>query len=167
MHATAYISLGSNLGDRAGYLLLAVRALLRDGLAVSRLSLIYRTEPVDVLNQPEFLNLVAELRGELPPPERLLVRLLDIEQSLGRIRETTRGPRTIDLDLLTYDDLAFQTDFLTLPHPRLHLRRFVLVPFFELAPDLRLPVLNATVRTLLSELGDTSSVEIWNPGAQA
>ena len=165
MPSSAYISLGSNQGDRAGYLLLAVRGMLDARLNVFRLSRIYQTEPVDVSDQAEFLNMVAELRGELPPPEQLLTLLLQIEHMLGRTRELLRGPRNIDLDLLCYDDQVIQTEFLTLPHPRLHLRRFVLVPLAELAPDLRVPTLNATVNKLLTNSDDHSQVQLWYPTA--
>jgi 2-amino-4-hydroxy-6-hydroxymethyldihydropteridine diphosphokinase len=163
MPSSAYISLGSNQGDRTGYLLLAVRGMLDARLNVFRLSRIYQTEPVDVSDQAEFLNMVAELRGELPPPEQLLALLLQIEHVLGRTRELLRGPRNIDLDLLCYDDQVIQTEFLTLPHPRLHLRRFVLVPLAELAPDLKIPTQNATVNKLLTDLNDHSQVQLWHP----
>src|SRR6187431_2943316 len=105
MNQNAYVGLGSNLGDRAGYLLLAVGRMLDAGLDVIRLSSIYETEPVEYENQPAFLNMVAELRGStLPAPEQMLARLLRIEYSLGRIRDVRLGPRTIDLDLLIYKD---------------------------------------------------------------
>src|ERR1700687_2946317 len=101
----AYLSLGSNLGDRAGYLLLAVQGMMKARLEVTRLSSIYETEPVETFAQPTFLNLVAELRGNtLPGPEQLLAILLRIENALGRRREVSMGPRTIDLDLLLYRD---------------------------------------------------------------
>ena len=162
----AYISLGSNLGDRAGNLLLAVRGMLEAGLVVSRLSSIYETEPVPVSHQPAqeillFLNMVAELRIPLPPPEQLLAQLLRIEYSLGRTREIPGGPRTIDLDLLLCGDETRGTEFLTLPHPRLHQRRFVLVPLAELAPRLIHPTLQKSAGDLLSETEDRSEVRRW------
>ena len=162
----AYISLGSNLGDRAAFLLLAVRGMLDAGLKPIRLSHIYETAPVGNLDQPNFLNLVAELDGKsLPTPEQLLARLLRIEHALGRTREVSQGPRTIDLDLLFYKDETSDTDFLKLPHPRLHLRRFVLEPLNELAPTLVHPTLGSTVSHLLKNLNDTSVVRIWNSAA--
>jgi len=160
----AYVSLGSNLGDRAGYLVLAVRGMLAAGLDVIRLSSVYETEPVEYTKQPTFLNMVAELRGTtLPPPEQLLARLLRLEFALGRIRGVDMGPRTIDLDLLIYMDEERDTEFLHLPHPRLHLRRFVLVPLNELVPTLIHPTLHRSVSDLLETAHDTSSVQIWKP----
>src|ERR1041385_1837774 len=151
MIQNAYVGLGSNLGDRAGYLLLAVRGMLDAGFDVIRLSSIYETEPVEYEEQPAFLNLVAELRGStLPSPEQLLARLLRIEYALGRKRDVPMGPRTIDLDLLIFKNQRVDTEFLTVPHPRLHCRRFVLVPLNELAPNLIHPVFQKPVRELLS-----------------
>jgi len=160
----AYVSLGSNLGDRAGYLLLAVRGMLAAGLEVIRLSSVYETEPVDNPNQPSFLNMVAELRGStLPPPEQAMARLLRVEYALGRTREVPLGPRTIDLDLLICKDALSNTEFLKLPHPRLHLRRFVLVPLNELAPHLIHPTLQLTIQELLEQTEDTAQVKLWKP----
>ena len=162
--ARAYVGLGSNLGDRAGNLLLGVRGIMNAGLTVSRLSSIYETEAVDVQGQPAFLNMVAEIAGEpLPAPEQLLARLLRIEYALGRRRDIRRGPRTIDLDLLLYREEVRATPLLTLPHPRLHLRRFALVPLQELAPEQRHPLLNQTINELVAHTPDTSRVELWQP----
>jgi len=164
MRQNAYVSLGSNLGDRAGFLLLAVRGMLAAGLDVIRLSSIYETQPVEYTEQPMFLNLVAELRGStLPTPEQTLARLLRIEFALGRTRDIRLGPRTIDLDLLLFKDEQRDTEFLTLPHPRLHLRRFVLVPLSELVPNLVHPVLQQSISDLLANCKDQSMVKRWNP----
>jgi len=164
MRQNAYVSLGSNLGDRAGFLLLAVRGMLAAGLDVIRLSSIYETQPVEYTEQPVFLNLVAELRGStLPTPEQTLARLLRIEFALGRTRDIRLGPRTIDLDLLLFKDEQRDTEFLTLPHPRLHLRRFVLVPLSELVPNLVHPVLQQSISDLLANCEDQSMVKRWNP----
>jgi 2-amino-4-hydroxy-6-hydroxymethyldihydropteridine diphosphokinase len=164
MTQNAYVGLGSNLGNRAGHLLLAVRGMLDAGLDVIRLSSIYETAPVENENQPAFLNMVAELRGPtLPSPEQLLARLLRIEYALGRTREVPMGPRTIDLDLLLVKDEQLNTQFLTLPHPRLHLRRFVLVPLNELVPNLVHPVLKKPVRELLAHTDDKAKVLRWKP----
>ena len=162
MNPNAYVSLGSNLGDRAGNLLLAVRGMMEAGLEVVRLSVIYETEPVETFAQPAFLNLVAELRGgSLPTPEQVMARLLRIEYALGRTREVAMGPRTIDLDLLLYRDEQRSTQFLTLPHPRLHQRRFVLVPLAEIAPRLVHPTLHRTMKNLLANVADQSEVTRW------
>jgi 2-amino-4-hydroxy-6-hydroxymethyldihydropteridine diphosphokinase len=160
----AYVSLGSNLGDRAGYLLLAVRGMLAAGLHPCRLSRIYETAAVENTDQPRFLNMVAELRGQtLPTPEQVMARLLRIEYALGRTRDIRMGPRTIDLDLLIYKDERRNNEFLRLPHPRLQSRRFVLEPLSELAPGLMHPTLNKAVSDLLKETTDRSHVELWNP----
>ena len=164
MIQNAYVGLGSNLGDRAGYLLLAVRGMLDAGLDVIRLSSIYETEPVEYEHQPAFLNLVAELRGSTPPsPEQMLARLLRLEYALGRTREINMGPRTIDLDLLIFKNYRSDTEFLTLPHPRLALRRFVLVPLNELVPNLIHPVLGKSISQLLAQTKDQSAVVRWMP----
>jgi len=164
MRQNAYVSLGSNLGDRAGFLLLAVRGMLAAGLDVIRLSSIYETQPVEYTEQPMFLNLVAELRGStLPTPEQTLARLLRIEFALGRTRDIRLGPRTIDLDLVLFKDEQRDTEFLTLPHPRLHLRRFVLVPLNELVANLVHPVLEQSISDLLANCEDQSMVKRWNP----
>ncbi|MGI8838727.1 MAG: 2-amino-4-hydroxy-6-hydroxymethyldihydropteridine diphosphokinase [Pyrinomonadaceae bacterium] len=159
---SAYVSLGSNLGDRAGNLLLGIRGMLAANLEVTRLSQIYETEAVETFAQPAFLNMVAELRGStLPRPEELMARLLRIEYAGGRTRETAMAPRTLDLDLLLYPDETSDTQFLTLPHPRLHHRRFVLVPLNELAPKLVHPKLNKTISELLGELDENPHVKLW------
>ncbi len=162
MIQNAYVGLGSNLGDRAGYLLLAVRGMLDAGLDVIRLSSIYETEPVEYEEQPAFLNMVAELRGStLPTPEQTLARLLRIEYTLGRTRTVPLGPRTIDLDLLIFKEERSNTDFLKLPHPRIAARRFVLAPLNELVPNLVHPVTGKTIRELLAQTKDASSVVRW------
>ena len=162
----AYVGLGSNLGDRAGNLLLAVRGMLDASLVVARLSPIYETEPVDVHEQPAFLNMVAELRQPLPSPEQLLARLLRIEYALGRRRDIPRGPRMIDLDLLLYGDEQRNTEFLTLPHPRLHQRRFVLTPLADITPHLIHPTLHRTISDLLAGTDDTSAAKRWQARAR-
>lgn len=161
----AYVGLGSNVGDRAANLLLGVRGMMNAGLVVTHLSAIYETEAVDVVDQPAFLNMVAELSGPgLPLPEQLLARLLRIEYALGRRRTRPRGPRIIDLDLLLYRDEQRESEYLTLPHPRLHLRRFALTPLAELAPEFIHPRLKRTIKELLSQTQDASRVERLKSG---
>jgi len=143
MGAIAYVGLGSNLGDRR-----ALIAGALDRLRPRRVSSIVETEPWGVTDQPRFLNAVAEIETELAPGA-LLDRLLDLERDLGRVRAERWGPRTLDLDLLLYGDRQVSTPSLTLPHPRLHERRFVLEGLAELCPDLRVPGLDRTVRDLL------------------
>ena len=165
LKALAYVSLGSNLGDRAGNLLLGIRGMMEAGLPVTRLSSIYESEPVDTSAQPDFLNMVAELRGGLPKPDQMMARLLRVEYLLGRTRAVARGPRVIDLDLLLFGDHTSANELLTLPHPRMHLRRFVLQPLVELAPTLVHPTLHQTIATLLENVDDQSEVRQWMPGA--
>lgn len=167
MHAdrlTAYVGLGSNLGDRAGNLLLAVRGLMEAGVLVRRLSAVYETVPVGVSGeQPEFLNMVAECEIHNVSPEQMMARMLRIEYLLGRKREYPKAPRTVDLDLLFFGDLQYHSDLLILPHPMLHLRRFVLVPLNEIAPTLVHPVFHQTTRELLKKTPDKSEIRRWTP----
>jgi 2-amino-4-hydroxy-6-hydroxymethyldihydropteridine diphosphokinase len=135
----AYVALGANLGDPAATIRVAFGALAN--LPESRVvhcSSLYRTTPVGNTEQPEFINAVAALETTLAP-ESLLDALFDIEARFGRIRAEKNGPRTLDLDLLLYNNQQLNLPRLTLPHPRLHLRAFVLYPLAELAPDLQLP----------------------------
>jgi len=158
-----YVGLGSNLGDRAGNLLLALRGMMEASLCVTRVSSIYQTEPISGIEQPPFLNMVAEIGNHLPTPEQVMARLLRIEFALGRTREVKDGPRTIDLDLLLYGELEKDTEFVRLPHPRLHERRFVLEPLAEVAPRLVHPVLKKTAAELLETVNDQSLVKRWAP----
>ena len=136
----AYVGLGANLGDREGALRAALAALdATEGIDVVAVSTFRETDPVDYLDQPRFLNAAAALDTTLAPRE-LLDALLEVERSLGRTREGPRfGPRTIDLDLLLYGDESFDEPGLTVPHPRLHGRAFVLEPLAELDPGLVVP----------------------------
>lgn len=137
--STAYIALGANLGDPAATVDAAFKAI--SALPQTRLvacSALYRTAPVGITEQPEFINAAARVETALAP-EALLDALLAIEQQFGRVRELRNGPRTLDLDVLLYDDLVLDTPRLTLPHPRLHLRAFVLYPLADVGPELRIP----------------------------
>jgi 2-amino-4-hydroxy-6-hydroxymethyldihydropteridine diphosphokinase len=153
---TAYIALGSNLGERERNLREAVEALRKQhGVEVCRVSRFYETTPVGGPPQPDYLNGVVEIRTGLRAHD-LLKKLQDIEKAFGRRRATRWGPRTLDLDLLLYGDTVIETPDLQVPHPRLHERRFVLEPLSEIAPNLRHPVLGKTAAQLLSEVGSTS-----------
>jgi len=162
---TAYLGLGSNLGDRAANLLRALKALHDAGLSVYSLSSIYETEPVDNLAQPNFLNMAVAVGAPRIEPFSLLKLCLDVETRLGRERLIPKGARTIDIDLLLFDSLVLdgvcEGVALTLPHPRLHLRRFALAPLAEIAPELRHPVLGRTIRRLLDDLDDSASALIY------
>jgi len=162
---TAYIGIGSNLGDRAGNLLLAVRGLMEASFTVTKLSGIYETEPVEIESETNFLNMVAELRCESITPSQMMARMLRIEYLLGRKDKSLKKPRSIDLDLLFYNNEQTESEFLTLPHPRLHLRNFVLIPMCEIAPTFVHPIFQKDIKSLLSESADTSAVTRWNPFA--
>lgn len=160
---TAYVGLGSNLGDRAGNLLLAVRGLFESSLRVMRLSAIYETEPVGVENHHPYLNMVAEISVTNVSPSQVLARMFRIEYLLGRRQKFTKAPRTADLDLLLYGNVIINTPLLTLPHPELHNRKFVLVPLNELSPTIYHPAMQKTVQEILYKTSDDSNVARWNP----
>ncbi|HUO61558.1 MAG TPA: 2-amino-4-hydroxy-6-hydroxymethyldihydropteridine diphosphokinase [Candidatus Acidoferrales bacterium] len=167
MRKTVYISLGSNVGDRETSLSEAVRRLSALG-TVSHVSSLYETEPVEFLNQPWFLNCVVELQTE-KMPRNLLSAVLEIERAMGRRRTVAKGPRTIDLDLLLFGSSVIDTPQLTVPHPSMHERRFVLEPLAEIAPDVRHPSLRRSAREMLSVLPKGSptvrrfSAKSWPP----
>ena len=160
---TAYIGIGSNLGDRAGNLLYAVRGLIEASFLVTKLSPIYETEPIGIDTELPFLNMVAEVRSEAVTPSQMMARLLRIEYLLGRTDKSQKKPRTIDLDLLFFGGVHSDSPFLTVPHPRLHQRKFVLVPLNDIAPHFQHPTLRKEIRTLLHDCDDISSVARWNP----
>jgi 2-amino-4-hydroxy-6-hydroxymethyldihydropteridine diphosphokinase len=160
---TSYIGIGSNLGDRAGNLVLAIRGLMEASFNVVKLSGIYETEPVDIESPSDFLNMVAEVRVDGVTSTQMMARMLRIEYLLGRREKSRNKPRTVDLDLLLFGSEVTESPFLTLPHPRMHLRNFVLVPMNEIAPDATHPVLHKDMRALLAESGDPAAVRRWNP----
>ena len=161
--STAYLGLGSNLGDRAANLLRAVTALVGSDLRVTAASSIYETEAVGIGNQPDFLNMVVAVTAPRLEPFSVLNYFLATESRLGRNR--TFSSRTVDIDLLMLDELVVDEKRggteLVLPHPRLHLRRFVLAPLAEIAPNLKHPVLGETMSHLLGAVDDTASVRIY------
>ena len=147
---TAYLGLGSNVGNREEHLRAAIERL-RAVVQVLRLSPVYETDPVEFTEQRRFLNLVVEAETELFPMQ-LLTRTARVERELGRERTVEKGPRTIDIDILLYGKAVVRSGRLEIPHPRMAERRFVLAPLADLAPDLRDPVTRKTVRELLGQL---------------
>jgi len=147
---TVYLSLGSNVGDRKANLDAAIEGLGRLG-TVAAVSSYYETEPVESRQQPWFLNCAVKLETELMP-RQLLSRVLDIEKAMGRKRVQTKGPRSIDIDILLFGSSVVEAKGLTIPHPALHERRFVLEPLAEIAPEVRHPVLKRTAREMRDAL---------------
>ena len=157
-----YLSLGSNLGDRAANLERAIEALPEIAVRVLRRSSIYETEPVDLIAQPWFLNCVVEAETSLEP-RQLLDALQGIERLLGARKLVPRGPRIIDLDVLFYGTSVIRAEEMEIPHPRMANRRFVLVPMAEIAPEFRHPVLGVSIAELLAAARDKSIVRLWQP----
>jgi len=154
---TAYLSLGSNVGDREKNLRVAIDALPHAGVAIAKVSSFYETEPVDFLDQPWFLNCVVEAETHFDP-FMLLRALREIETKMGSKKLVAKGPRLIDMDILLYGSETIDTPDLQVPHPRMHLRRFVLVPLAEIAPSLRHPSWAKTISELAAVTTDRSEV---------
>jgi 2-amino-4-hydroxy-6-hydroxymethyldihydropteridine diphosphokinase len=150
MSNIAYLSLGSNMGDREGHLRDAILRLRSNGQVIS-VSSLYETEPVEFRNQAWFLNCAVGLATSLTPTQ-LMAQILEIEKTIGRQRILKKGPRTIDIDILLFGDLIVNSPELTIPHPAMHLRRFVLEPLAEIAPESRHPIFKRTTCELLAEL---------------
>lgn len=155
--STVYLSLGSNVGDRETNLRAGIAALGGAGVRVTRVSAFYETEPVDYLEQAWFLNCVAEGKTEKPALE-LLHSLRGIETRMGSKKLIAKGPRLLDIDILLYGQETIDVLELQVPHPRMHLRRFVLVPLAEIAPDALHPVLKMTAVQILERAADQSIV---------
>lgn len=160
--STAFVALGSNLGERERNLEGGLRALAARGVVPRRRSALYLTEPVGGPPQGWYLNAVAEVETKLPPLG-VLEACLAAEGEHGRVRTVKDAPRTLDLDLLLFGDQVEKGGALELPHPRMHARRFVLVPLHEIAPEVRHPVLGLTVRELLARCPDHSQVRLFVP----
>lgn len=157
---TAFLSLGSNLGDRAANIERALARLDAAGVRIIRRSSLYKTEPVEFTAQGWFLNLAVEVETALMP-RQLLHAIRRVEQEMGRRRIVRAGPRVLDIDILLYGTSIVRTAELEIPHPRMAERRFVLVPMAELAPGLRHPVLKLTMLELLAATQDRSQVGRW------
>ena len=145
----AYLGLGSNIGDRKQQLLKAIDLIGNiKGIKVTKQSSIYETAPIGYTDQPNFLNLCLEIETELSP-QQLLKHCLDIEQQLHRVREIRWGPRTLDIDILLYSDDIIETDNLSVPHPRMQERAFVLIPLNDIASDKQNLRLNQKIHDLV------------------
>ncbi len=179
---TAYLGLGSNLGRREDNLAQAIRQLGRarsytantegqpdnatqceaETLKVLRASSVYETAPWGLEDQPDFLNCVVEISTALSPAE-LLDRAKEVEQEMGRLPGPRFGPRVIDVDILLYGNIVVDQPDLQIPHPRLHLRAFALIPLDELDPRLTHPTLRVTVAELAAKVGGLEGVKVWGP----
>jgi 2-amino-4-hydroxy-6-hydroxymethyldihydropteridine diphosphokinase len=156
MDVTVYLSLGSNLGDRGAHLKDAIARLNSIG-HVTAASSFYETEPVEFTAQPWFLNCAVALQTS-QAPQQLMSAILGIEKQMGRLRVENKGPRLIDIDILLFDQTVIESPALTIPHPAMHRRRFVLQPLAEIAPSASHPILKNTIRELLDALPEGQAV---------
>jgi 2-amino-4-hydroxy-6-hydroxymethyldihydropteridine diphosphokinase len=157
MHKIVYLSLGSNLGDRAANLRTAIEKLSDLGTIVATSSF-YETEPVELTSQPWFLNCAVKLDTE-KMPRQLISAILNLEQGMGRQRKQQKGPRNIDIDMLLFGTSIIEIPGLTVPHPKLHERRFVLEPLAEIASDVRHPIFKRSIRELRTALPPGQTVK--------
>jgi 2-amino-4-hydroxy-6-hydroxymethyldihydropteridine diphosphokinase len=161
MKNIAYIGMSSNLGDKINNCRKALKEIeSENGIMVLKRSSLYKSEPVGYKNQDWFINLVIKIKTSLIPIDLLKI-INNIENKLKRVRIIRWGPRTIDLDILLYNNDIIELPELRIPHPLLHKRRFVLLPFSEIDPDIVHPLLNKKISEILKELDDTSSVEVY------
>ncbi|KRG12866.1 2-amino-4-hydroxy-6-hydroxymethyldihydropteridine diphosphokinase [Lederbergia galactosidilytica] len=161
MENVAFISLGSNMGNRLEYLKQAIKRLSHcSEVQIEKLSSIYETEPIGFTDQDQFLNMVIKISTSLSP-HQLLTLCLDVEREIGRIREFKWGPRVIDLDILLYNKENIMMEDLQIPHPRMNERAFVLIPLMEIDSMLFLPSSNAPLVEILDEIPDKEGVRLW------
>lgn len=159
---TAYLLLGSNIGDRQQHLATALRKIGDKVGLIQKVSSAYQTQPWGVTNQDDYLNMAAQISTSLSP-EALFERLKVMEEEEGRSRLVQNEPRTLDIDILFYDELVIAAEHLTIPHPRLHLRRFVLIPMVDISPRFIHPVLKKSMQALLDECADDKTVKKYPP----
>ncbi len=165
----AYLCLGSNSGNRLQFIEQAISLInLAENIKIIRSTALYETEPWGVKNQNWFLNIIVEIKTDLSPQD-LLLKCMSIEKTLGRNRDKEQrwGERTIDIDIIFYNKDVVNTDMLTIPHPRMHQRAFVLVPLLELIPDFIHPVLNKTISDLYDELDNVEEVYLYGTRGQS
>jgi 2-amino-4-hydroxy-6-hydroxymethyldihydropteridine diphosphokinase len=159
-----YLGIGTNLGDRRQQIRRALQFLHQtEGIVVTRLSSLYQTAPIGYRDQPDFYNRVIEVETTLPPVQ-LLATILHIEQKLHRVREIRWGPRTIDIDILLYEDSVIQSKNLQIPHPRMRERAFVLIPLYELIGNKRLPGTDETLAEWIEQLPPGQEIHMIDKG---